>query len=139
MHDCGKLYIPDSILTKPGKLTNEEYDEMKKHTTYGSNILRDFTSINNIQLGAMYHHERYDGKGYPTGKSGEDIPFIARIICVCDAFDAMNSQRCYRSSLSPEVILSELENNKNTQFDPVIVEHLQALIDEGKVKLSGNN
>ena len=139
MHDCGKLYIPDSILTKPGKLTDEEYNEMKKHTTYGSNILRDFTSIDNIQLGAMYHHERYDGKGYPTGKSGEDIPLIARIICVSDAFDAMNSQRCYRSSLSPEIILSELENNKGSQFDPAIVEHLQALIDDGKVKLSGNN
>lgn len=139
MHDCGKLYIPDSILTKPGKLTDEEYNEMKKHTTYGSNILRDFTSIDNIQLGAMYHHERYDGKGYPTGKSGEDIPLIARIICVSDAFDAMNSQRCYRSSLSPEIILSELENNKGSQFDPAIVEHLQELIDDGKVKLSGNN
>lgn len=135
MHDCGKLYIPDSILTKPAKLTDEEYEEMKKHTVYGSNILRDFTSIKDIQLGAKYHHERYDGKGYPTGKSGEDIPLIARIICVSDAFDAMNSQRCYRTNLAPEVILSELKNNKGTQFDPVIVDHLLKLIDDGRIKL----
>lgn len=135
MHDCGKLYIPDGILTKPSRLTDEEYEVMKKHTVYGSNILRDFTSIKDIQLGAMYHHERYDGKGYPTGKAGEDIPLIARIICVSDAFDAMNSQRCYRTNLAPEVILSELKNNKGTQFDPVIVEHLLKLIDDGRIKL----
>ena len=135
MHDCGKLYIPDEILTKPARLTNEEYEVMKKHTVYGSNILRDFTSIKDIQLGAMYHHERYDGKGYPTGKSGEDIPLIARIICVSDAFDAMNSQRCYRANLSPEVIQSELKNNKGTQFDPIIVDHLLKLIDDGRIKL----
>ena len=135
LHDCGKLYIPDGILTKPSRLTDEEYEVMKKHTVYGSNILRDFTSIKDIQLGAMYHHERYDGKGYPTGKAGEEIPLIARIICVSDAFDAMNSQRCYRTNLAPEVILSELKNNKGTQFDPVIVEHLLKLIDDGRIKL----
>lgn len=136
MHDCGKLYIPDEILTKPARLTDEEYEVMKKHTVYGSNILRDFTSIKDIQLGAMYHHERYDGKGYPTGKSGEDIPLIARIICVSDAFDAMNSRRCYRANLSPEVILSELKNNKGSQFDSVIVDHLLKLIDDGKINMN---
>lgn len=136
MHDCGKLYIPDEILTKPTRLTDEEYEVMKKHTVYGSNILRDFTSIKDIQLGAMYHHERYDGKGYPTGKSGEDIPLIARIICVSDAFDAMNSRRCYRENLSHEVIFSELKNNKGSQFDPVIVDHLLKLIDDGKINLN---
>lgn len=135
LHDCGKLYIPDEILTKPARLTNEEYEVMKKHTVYGSNILRDFTSIQDIQLGAMYHHERYDGKGYPTGISGEDIPLIARIICVSDAFDAMNSQRCYRSNLAPEKILSELHNNRGTQFDPAVVDHLLKLIEDGRINL----
>ncbi len=133
MHDCGKLYIPDGILTKPARLNDEEYGIMKKHTVYGSEILKDFTSIEDIQLGAMYHHERYDGKGYPTGLAGEDIPLVARIICVSDSFDAMNSQRCYRKNLTPEVILGELKNNKGTQFDPVIADHLLKLIDEGKI------
>ena len=138
MHDCGKIYIPDEILTKPARLTDEEYAVMKKHTVYGSEILRDFTSIEGIQLGAMYHHERYDGKGYPSGIAGEEIPVIARIIGVSDAFDAMNSQRCYRSNLSHEVILSELNTNKGTQFDPDVVDNLLKLIDEGKIKLSGS-
>ncbi len=133
MHDCGKLYIPDGILTKPAKLTDEEYGIMKKHTEYGSEMLKDFSSIEDIQLGAMYHHERYDGKGYPTGLSGEDIPLVARIICVSDSFDAMNSQRCYRKNLTPDVILSELKNNKGTQFDPVIADYMLKLIDEGKI------
>lgn len=133
MHDCGKIYIPDKILTKPSKLTDEEYAAMKKHTVYGSEILRDFTSIKDIQLGAMYHHERYDGKGYPSGIAGEDIPVIARIICVSDAFDAMNSQRCYRSSLTPEAILKEIRENRGTQFDPAVADALLKLIDEGKV------
>lgn len=136
MHDCGKIYIPDEILTKPARLTDEEYAAMKKHTVFGSEILRDFSSIENIQLGAMYHHERYDGKGYPTGIKGEDIPLIARIIGVSDAFDAMNSKRCYRNSLTHEVIMSELRNNKGTQFDPEIVELLLKLIDDGKIKLN---
>lgn len=136
MHDCGKLYIPDEILTKPSRLTKEEYEIMKKHTVYGSDILRDFTSIENIQLGAKYHHERYDGTGYPAGIAGEEIPLVARIICVSDAFDAMNSQRCYRKNLTPEVILSELKNNKGTQFDPVITDYMLKLIDSGKVKFS---
>lgn len=136
MHDCGKLYIPDSILGKPGKLTDEEYEIMKKHTVYGSEILRDFTAIDNIRMGALCHHERYDGKGYPNGISGEEIPMIARIICVSDAFDAMNSKRCYRDSLSEEIIISELENNKGKQFDPRVADCLLALINNGIITFS---
>lgn len=137
MHDCGKIYIPDSILSKPGRLTEEEYEIMKKHTTYGKEILRDFTAIENMGTGALSHHERYDGKGYPNGLSGEDIPFIARIICVSDAFDAMNSRRCYRNNLSEEVILSELKNNRGKQFDPDIVDCLLSLIESGAISISG--
>ncbi|MBD5384288.1 MAG: HD-GYP domain-containing protein [Ruminococcaceae bacterium] len=139
MHDCGKIYIPDEILTKPGRLTDEEYEIMKKHTVYGAEILRDFTAIDGIGSGALSHHERYDGKGYPNGIAGEDIPIIGRIICVSDAFDAMNSRRCYRSSLSEEVIINELKNNRGKQFDPVIVDCLLALINSGRIKFSETN
>lgn len=135
MHDCGKIYIPDGILGKPSRLTEEEYETMKKHTVYGGDILRDFSSIDGIGTGALCHHERYDGNGYPNGLAGEDIPVIARIICVSDAFDAMNSKRCYRNNLEADVILDELKNNKGKQFDPVIVDHLLKLISIGAIKI----
>ncbi len=122
MHDCGKCYIPDGILKKPGRLTEEEYDVIKTHTTKGAKLLEFFDSIEGIRDGALYHHERYDGKGYPEGKAGADIPLIARIICVADAFDAMNSQRYYRNRLDREKIRSELVVNKGKQFDPEIVD-----------------
>lgn len=134
MHDCGKIYIPDEILGKPGKLTDEEYEIMKKHTVYGAEILRDFNAIDGMGSGALSHHERYDGKGYPNGLAGEEIPLIGRIICVSDAFDAMNSRRCYRSNLSEEVILGELNNNRGKQFDPVIIDCLLSLINNGEIK-----
>ena len=136
MHDCGKLYIPDEILGKPGRLTDEEYEIMKKHTVYGSEILRDFTAIDNIRMGALCHHERYDGSGYPNGIAGEEIPMIARIICVSDAFDAMNSRRCYRNSMPMETILSELEKNRGKQFDPHVIDCLLALIHSGDITFS---
>lgn len=135
MHDCGKIYIPDEILSKPGKLTSEEYEIMKKHTVYGKEILRDFNAIDNMGTGALCHHERYDGTGYPNGIKGEEIPLIARIIGVCDAFDAMNSRRCYRRSLSEEVIINELKNNRGKQFDPDIVDLLLSLIDDGVITI----
>lgn len=138
MHDCGKIYIPDEILSKPGRLTEEEYEIMKKHTVYGGDILRDFTSIEGIGMGALSHHERYDGKGYPNGLAGEDIPIIARIICVSDSFDAMNSRRCYRSNLSEDVIISELLNNKGKQFDPTVIDCLMSLIESGAIRMSEN-
>lgn len=138
MHDCGKIYIPDEILTKPGKLTEQEYGIMKKHTVYGSEILRDFTAIEGMGTGALSHHERYDGKGYPNGTAGEDIPIIARIICVSDAFDAMNSRRCYRSNLSSDVIISELKSNRGKQFDPNVTDCLMSLIESGAISMSGD-
>ncbi|MDE7112963.1 MAG: HD domain-containing protein, partial [Acetatifactor sp.] len=135
MHDCGKIYIPDEILGKPGKLTDEEYETMKKHPVFGGDILRDFNAIDNIRTGAMFHHERYDGKGYPNGLAGEEIPLIARIIGVADAFDAMNSRRCYRNNLSEDVIISELKNNRGTQFDPHIADCLLSLIESGNITI----
>lgn len=136
MHDCGKIYIPDEILTKPGKLTDEEYEQMKKHTVFGGELLRDFSSIEDIGMGALCHHERYDGSGYPSGLAGEDIPVIARIICISDAFDAMNSRRCYRSNLTADIIFDELKKNRGKQFDPDIVDHLLKLIDGGVISMA---
>ena len=133
MHDCGKLGIPGQILNKPGRLTEEEFDLMRSHTTNGEKMLRDFTAIDGIIDGVLYHHERYDGKGYMAGLAGEDIPLVARIIGVADALDAMNSDRCYRGHLSREVILSELENNKGTQFDPKIAQIMIDMINSGEV------
>ncbi len=135
MHDCGKISIPANILRKPGKLTEEEYEEIKRHTVYGEKMLRDFTSIDGIDLGVLYHHERFDGKGYPKGLCGEDIPLIARIICVADALDAMNSSRCYRPRMTKEEILRELEDNKGRQFDPDVIEHLFKLIKQNTIVL----
>lgn len=139
MHDCGKLYIPDEILGKPGRLTEAEYEIMKKHTTYGSEILRDFTAIDNIRMGALCHHERYDGKGYPNGTAGEEIPMIGRIICASDAFDAMNSRRCYRDSLPMDYIIDELQSNKGKQFDPHVIDCLLSLIASGDISFTNQN
>lgn len=122
LHDIGKIGVSDAVLKKPSAVTNEEYEEIKQHTTIGADILKDITMIPNLNAGALYHHERYDGKGYPTGLSGEDIPLIARVITVADSFDAMNSKRVYRDSLSKEQILSELKKNRGTQFDPDILD-----------------
>jgi len=131
MHDCGKIGIPDTVLKKPGKLTPEEYEIIKSHTTLGDSILVNFTAIPGIRDGAHYHHERYDGKGYPAGLSGEDIPLRARIICVADSYDAMSTNRCYRSHLSREEILRELHENAGGQFDPAVVKYMVDMIRDG--------
>ena len=122
LHDIGKIGVPDAILKKRGRLDNIEYEEMKRHTVAGENILSGVGTIPDLMIGAKYHHERYDGKGYPSGLKGEDIPFIARIIAVADAFDAMTTDRVYRKRLPPDVVMSELEKGKGAQFDPKIVQ-----------------
>lgn len=131
MHDVGKIGIPDGILNKEGKLTDEEREIIKQHTTRGGEILKDFTTLEDITDGALYHHERYDGNGYPAGLKGEAIPFIGRIIAVADAYDAMSTNRCYRAALEHETIISELKNNAGKQFDPGIVEVMLQLIENG--------
>ena len=135
LHDCGKIGVPDNILRKPERLTDEEFEVIKSHTVRGGEILSRFKSLPNVEEGALYHHERYDGKGYPEGKAGEDIPLIARMICVADSFDAMNSNRVYRKKLTKEYILSEIENNKGKQFDPQIADIFLSLINSGKIKM----
>ena len=135
LHDCGKIGVPDSILGKPGKLTDEEFQIIKSHTTHGGDILNHFKSLEKVGDGARFHHERYDGKGYPEGKKGEEIPLIARMICVADSFDAMNSNRVYRKKLSKDEIIDEIERNKGTQFDPKIADIFLRLIREGKIEI----
>ena len=135
MHDIGKIGIPDSILNKPSRLTDEEYAIMKSHVTRGAEILKDFTLIENVVDGARYHHERYDGKGYPEGLKGEDIPLYGRIIGVADAFDAMTANRVYRKQMDFGYVMNEMRNGRGTQFDPQIVDILLKLIDDGKIDL----
>lgn len=133
LHDTGKVIIDDKILNKPGRLTSQEYEVIKSHTTKGADLLKDFTAIENISVGALYHHERYDGKGYPTGLAGENIPLVARIICVADSYDAMSSNRCYRVQLEKDQIIEQLVTNKGKQFDPAIVDILLECIERGEV------
>ena len=137
LHDCGKIGVPDAILNKPGKLTDEEFDIIKSHTVRGGEILKSFTSLKDAEMGALYHHERYDGKGYPEGKAGEDIPFVARMICVADSFDAMNSNRVYRKLLTKERIISEIETNKGRQFDPEVADVMLRLLRDGTIVMEG--
>ena len=130
LHDVGKINISDAILNKPGKLDDEERSIIETHTTNGAQILKDFNSVPHIVEGARYHHERYDGKGYPEGLAGENIPLVARIICVADAFDAMNSDRCYRKAYPMEKIVKELKEGAGKQFDPEVVKVMLGLIEE---------
>jgi len=132
LHDVGKIRIPEEIINKPGKLTDEEFNIMKIHPVTGYNILSSISTHNNIAIGARYHHERYDGKGYPNGLAGENIPEIARILGVADSYDAMASNRSYRNALPQEVIRSEIEKGKGTQFDPQIADIMLQIIDSDK-------
>ena len=136
MHDIGKIGIPDAILNKPARLTDEEYAIMKSHTTRGAEILKDFTLLDNVIEGAEFHHERYDGRGYPKGLSGEDIPLYARIIGVADAFDAMTANRIYRKQMDFSYVLGEMERGRGTQFDPQFVDILLKLIRDGTINLN---
>ena len=135
LHDCGKIGVPDNILGKPGKLTDEEFEIIKSHTVRGGEILHSFKSLKDADEGALYHHERYDGKGYPEGRAGEGIPLIARMICVADSFDAMNTNRVYRKRLTKERIIEEIETNKGKQFDPKIADIMLKLLKEGKISM----
>ena len=118
LHDIGKIGIPDYILNKNSKLTDEEYETIKQHPSIGVEILKNITEMPKIEIGAHYHHERFDGKGYPEGLAGYGIPEIGRIIAVADAYDAMTSRRSYRSGLPQETVRSEIVRGRGQQFDP---------------------
>lgn len=130
LHDIGKVNIPDAILSKPGKLTDEEYEEVKKHPVVGANALKDVEGIANCIDVILHHHERWDGKGYPNGLKGEETPLLARIIAIADAFDAMTSSRSYRDPLPFEEAYKRILEGEGTQFDPNLVQAFQKVYPE---------
>lgn len=133
LHDIGKIGIRDEILTKSGKLTDEEYIAIQQHVLVGAKIVEPL-GLSPVELAIVRnHHERFDGKGYPDNLSGEQIPLLARIVSVADAFDAMTSTRPYRKALSPHAASLEIEKNKGAQFDPVIADAAMRAIEEGKI------
>ena len=117
-HDIGKIGVPDNILQKEAKLTDDEYSEIKNHPSIGAHILSTATIFKDIIPIVKHHHERYDGNGYPGRLKGEEIPYLARITAIADSFDAMTSKRTYRNSLPLDVVTSELKRCRGTQFDP---------------------
>ena len=133
MHDIGKITIPDTILNKTSHLTADEWAVIQLHTQNGANLLKNFTIIPEIRDAVLYHHERYDGKGYLAELKGEEIPLCARIICVADSYDAMNTNRCYRLKYSKERIIKEFERCSARQFDPTIASIMIELISDGTV------
>ncbi|MBP2644570.1 MAG: metal dependent phosphohydrolase [Firmicutes bacterium] len=130
MHDVGKIKTPLNILTKPGKLTQEEFQIMKQHAADGADMIADITGVEPITSVMRHHHERYDGKGYPDGLAGESIPVLSRMLAVCDSFDAMTSKRCYRTEVSLYESLKEIKECAGTQFDPKICEAFIDFIEE---------
>jgi HD-GYP domain-containing protein (c-di-GMP phosphodiesterase class II) len=131
LHDIGKIMVPDAILNKPGKLTDAEYEVMKTHAEEGGKIIEDvIRKVGNIKSGylneaknmAHYHHEKWNGKGYPEGLSGEDIPLSARIMAVADVFDALVAERCYKPPFSFEDAMSIIKKDAGTHFDPVVAQ-----------------
>ena len=131
LHDIGKIGVPDSILNKPSRLNEEEFALIKKHPVIGGEILKNVRAIKGVADGALYHHERYDGKGYPLGLSGEDIPLCARIIAIADTYDAMTSNRIYRAKLPDPRVVAEFERCSGTQFDPKLAALFVEMLKEG--------
>lgn len=139
MHDIGKIGVPDVILNKNGKLVQDEYSLMRLHTTIGCEIIGDIDTVPGLREGVLYHHEWYNGKGYPVGLKGKEIPEIARILCLADSYDAMTSNRVYRRRLSDEEVRKEIERCSGTQFDPDLAKIFISLLDSGNIKPETND
>jgi HD-GYP domain-containing protein (c-di-GMP phosphodiesterase class II) len=122
LHDCGKIGIPEAILNKPGALNSEQFDMIKKHPSWGADVARKAQLPEPIVNIVLYHHERIDGKGYPSGLKGADIPLEARIVAIADAFDAMTSDRPYRKKLSAKEAMYVLKESESSSFDPDLVD-----------------
>lgn len=133
LHDIGKIGVPDAVLKKAGRLDMDERQTIEQHVQVGGDILKNFSAIKDIEAGARFHHEKYDGTGYVSNLVGKEIPLVARIICVADAFDAMTSMRCYRPRLPMSKVISELTDNAGTQFDPDLVPYMVQMIHDGVV------
>jgi HD-GYP domain-containing protein (c-di-GMP phosphodiesterase class II) len=127
VHDVGKIGVPETILCKPGRLTPEEFDQVKLHPGIGHRILKDIPMLEDVLPAVLHHHERFDGAGYPTGLKGTDIPLFARLICLADTFDAMSSNRSYRPAMSRQHVLDEIRRCAGSQFDPELAEKFVAL------------
>ena len=132
LHDIGKIGIPDAIINKPARLTEEEFNTIKMHSVLGAKILKNIVEMPSLVTGARYHHERFDGHGYPDHLVNSDIPEQARIIAVADAYDAMSSRRSYRGIMPQEAVREEIVKGKGSQFDPVFADIMLAMIDEDK-------
>ena len=132
LHDIGKIGIPDEVINKPSKLTDEEFALIKTHPETGARILGNIKALPSLAVGARGHHERFGGGGYPDGISGDEIPEEARIIAVADAYDAMSSHRSYRDKLPQSAVRAEIEKGRGTQFDPVFADIMLKMIDEDK-------
>ncbi len=132
LHDVGKIGIPDAVLNKPSGLTDEEFAIIKNHPVRGWEIMNKITELSEILPGIRNHHERYDGTGYPDGLKGDEIPVIARIVCIADAYDAMTSKRKYNEISQQAKVKEEFEAAKGKQFDPVLVDIMISMIDEDK-------
>ena len=132
MHDVGKIAIPDRVLLKPGKLDDEEWDLMKRHTVLGADLLSGSRSpvVQMGELIALTHHEKWDGSGYPRGLRGAEIPFVARIVAVCDVFDALISERPYKRPWSAQAALAEIKTQSGSHFDPYVVDVFEAMFSE---------
>ncbi len=130
LHDIGKIAIPEEIIKKPGPLTSEEWEQVKKHSEIGYRIAQSSTELNTIPLGILHHHERWDGTGYPYGLKEEEIPLIARVIAVVDAYDVMTHDRPYKKAISKEEAVAELKRCSGSQFDPEVVEMFIKIIEE---------
>ena len=143
LHDIGKLGVPETILTKPGKLTNEEFDKIKEHPGKGHKILLPIDQLQYSLEGIHHHHERYDGNGYPSGLKGEEIPLFARIIAIADTYDAMTTTRAYRAAMSNEDAVAEIMRVRGTQLDPEIADMFLKLLEStdpaGNMKYQNNN
>ena len=122
IHDVGKIKIPNDILNKPGRLTEEEFKIMKEHAQHGADMLAIIEGAEAIVPVMRHHHERFDGKGYPTGLCGENIPLLSRMLAICDTFDAMTTNRCYRKPVTIVECIEEIKRCSGTQFDPIICE-----------------
>ncbi len=134
MHDIGKIGVPDVILNKNGKLVQDEYSLMRLHTTIGCEIIGDIDAVPGLKEGVLYHHEWYNGKGYPMGLSGKNIPEVARILCLADSYDAMTSNRVYRRRLTDEEVRNEIQRCAGSQFDPDLANLFISLLDSKKIR-----
>lgn len=129
-HDIGKIVVPEQILAKPGKLNDAEYEKIKQHPVAGAEMIADIKELQGLVPVIRYHHERYDGGGYPEGLKGEEIPYFSRMLSLCDSFDAMTGERCYRKPVSAHDALKDIVKMSGTQFDPDLAKNFCCFIGE---------